>query len=78
MIGHERNGGRVLSTFQMAQDGGAIVGPILVGLVADAFGFGAAFLVTGLVCLAGAVPWLAAPEPLVHHAAPVGGTRSDA
>ncbi|HET6668539.1 MAG TPA: MFS transporter, partial [Intrasporangium sp.] len=55
VIGHERNGGRVLSTFQMAQDGGAIVGPILVGLVADAFGFGAAFLVTGLVCLAGAV-----------------------
>jgi MFS family permease len=77
VVGHERNGGRVLSTFQMAQDGGAIVGPILVGLVADAFGFGAAFLVTGLVCLAGAVPWLAAPEPLVHHAAPVAGARSD-
>ena len=78
MIGHERNGGRVLSTFQMAQDSGAIIGPILVGLVADAFGFGAAFFVTGLVCLAGAVPWLAAPEPLVHHAAPVSRTRSDA
>ncbi len=77
VIGHERNGGRVLSTFQMAQDGGAIVGPILVGLVADALGFGAAFLVTGLVCLAGAVPWLAAPEPLVHHAAPIGETSSE-
>jgi fucose permease len=52
----------------MAQDGGAIVGPILIGLVADVFGFGAAFLVTGAVCLLGVLPWLAAPEPLTHHA----------
>ena len=64
VVGHERNGGRVLSTFQMAQDGGAIVGPILVGLVADGFGFAAAFLVTGAVCLVGLLPWVAAPEPL--------------
>lgn len=64
VVGHERNGGPVLSGFQMAQDGGAIVGPILIGLVADAFGFQAAFLVTGLVCLAGVLPWLRAPEPL--------------
>lgn len=71
VIGRERNGGRVLSTFQMSQDGGAIVGPILVGLVADRLGFGTAFLVTGLVCLVGVVPWLIAPEPLVHHAHPV-------
>jgi MFS family permease len=71
VVGHERNGGKVLSTFQMAQDGGAIVGPILVGLVADQLGFGAAFAVTGLVCLLGALPWLRAPEPLTHHAPPV-------
>lgn len=75
VVGHERNGGRVLSTFQMAQDGGAIVGPILIGVVADGFGFGTAFLVTGLVCLVGVLPWLAAPEPLTHHA-PVGETRA--
>jgi MFS family permease len=72
VIGRERNGGRVLSTFQMSQDGGAIVGPILVGLVADHFGFGTAFVVTGVVCLIGVVPWLAAPEPLLHHASPGG------
>ncbi|MDV3221774.1 MFS transporter [Intrasporangium sp.] len=75
VVGHERNGGRVLSTFQMAQDGGAIVGPILIGVVADVFGFGTAFLVTGLVCLVGVVPWLTAPEPLTHHA-PVGETTA--
>src|SRR5690606_7364280 len=64
VVGHERNGGPVLSGFQMAQDGGAIVGPILIGLVADTLGFQAAFLVTGLVCLVGVLPWLRAPEPL--------------
>jgi dipeptide/tripeptide permease len=56
----------------MSQDGGAIVGPILVGLVADRFGFGTAFLVTGVVCLVGILPWLAAPEPLLLHASPAG------
>ncbi|HLS46861.1 MAG TPA: MFS transporter [Ornithinicoccus sp.] len=64
VVGHERNGGPVLSTFQMAQDGGAILGPILIGLVADAFGFQTAFLVTGAVCLVGVLPWLRTPEPL--------------
>ena len=63
IIGHERSGGRVLSTFQMAQDVGAIVGPILVGVVADTLGFGAAFAVTGVICLLAVLPWLRAPEP---------------
>lgn len=74
VIGRDRSGGRVLSTFQMAQDGGAIIGPILVGVVADRLGFGPAFVVTGLVCLAGMLPWLAAPEPLVHHPTPAAET----
>ncbi len=78
VIGRNRSGGRVLSTFQMAQDGGAIVGPILVGVVADRFGFGPAFLVTGLVCLVGVLPWLAAPEPLTHHVLPAAEAGSEA
>ena len=48
----------------MAQDGGAIVGPILIGLVADQLGFPAAFAVTGVVCIVGLLPWLRAPEPM--------------
>lgn len=68
VIGRDRSGGRVLSTFQMAQDGGAIVGPILVGVVADRLGFGWAFAGTGLICLASVLPWLTAPEPLLLHA----------
>lgn len=67
VVGQERNAGKVLSVFQMAQDGGAIVGPILIGLVADTWGFTAAFAVTGAICVVGALPWLRAPEPLTLH-----------
>lgn len=67
VIGQDRNSGRVLSVFQMAQDGGAIVGPILIGLVADTWGFPVAFAVTGGVCLLGIIPWVRAPEPLTLH-----------
>lgn len=62
VIGNERSGGTVLSTFQMCQDGGAILGPVLIGLIADQAGFDWAFLVTGAVALVAALPWLVAPE----------------
>lgn len=64
VIGNQRSGGTVLSTFQMAQDGGAILGPVLIGLVADRWGFEAAFVVTGFVSLAALLPWLVARETL--------------
>lgn len=64
VVGADRRGGTVLSTFQMAQDSGAILGPVLVGLVADAAGFGWAFGVTALVSLVAVLPWLRAPETL--------------
>jgi MFS transporter, ACDE family, multidrug resistance protein len=48
----------------MAQDAGAIVGPILVGLIADQAGFGPAFLATAAVSLVAALPWLVARETL--------------
>ncbi len=64
VIGNDRAGGAVLSVFQMVQDGGAILGPILIGLVADQFGFFPAFVVTGVISLVCMIPWLRAPEPL--------------
>jgi len=64
LIGAERSGGKVLSLFQMAQDGGAILGPVLIGLVADSAGYGWAFLATGAVSLVAVLPWLAATETL--------------
>ena len=60
----ERSGGTVLSTFQMAQDSGAILGPVLVGVVADQLGFGWAFATTAAVSLLAVLPWLRAPETL--------------
>ena len=62
IVGSGRSGGTVLSTFQMSQDAGAILGPVLVGLVADAAGFGWAFATTALVSLLAIPLWLAAPD----------------
>lgn len=64
VIGADRSGGTVLSTFQMSQDAGAILGPILVGLVADAAGYGWAFGATAAVSLLAVPLWLTAPETL--------------
>ncbi|UFU01823.1 MFS transporter [Ruania suaedae] len=62
VVGNERSGSKVLAAFQMSQDSGAILGPILIGVVADQAGFGWAFAVTGVVALAATLPWLRAPE----------------
>lgn len=64
LIGSERSGGTVLSTFQMAQDAGAILGPVLVGVVADQAGYEWAFGLTALISLLAIGPWLLATETL--------------
>lgn len=64
VVGTERSGGSVLAAFQMAQDLGAIVGPILIGVVADVWGYGPAFIATGAVSLVALLPWLLARETL--------------
>src|SRR5699024_1642994 len=56
VIGNERSGGTVLSVFQMTQDIGAILGPVLVGMIADRYGYIPAFAVTGAVTLACMIP----------------------
>ena len=72
VVGNERGGGKVLAAFQMAQDSGAIVGPILVGVIADQAGFGWALATTALVSLVALLPWLGAPETLPGPAGPDG------
>lgn len=57
LIGNERSGGKVLANFQMAQDLGAILGPILVGAIADAYGYQFAFLACSFVALLVALVW---------------------
>lgn len=76
VIGTGRRGGPVLGVFQMAQDAGAILGPILVGLLADRFGYAVAFGVTAVVSLVAVLPWLLAPETLHRARAEVAGADS--
>ncbi len=59
IIGNDRSGGKVLSTFQMTQDAGQILAPIVVGAIAEAFGFEWAFGLCGVLCAIALVTWLA-------------------
>ncbi|MFJ4027780.1 MFS transporter [Paenarthrobacter sp. NPDC089989] len=66
VIGRGRSGGKVLAVFQMAADTGAIIGPVVAGLLADQLGYGWAFGITGGVLLVTAAAWLPAREPSKH------------
>ncbi|RAN77945.1 arabinose ABC transporter permease [Bacillus sp. SRB_336] len=62
VIGNERSGGKVLATFQMCSDFGAIIGPIAAGYLVDLFSFGLAFSMATVVALVAVVFWLPAAE----------------
>lgn len=64
VIGSKARGGTVLAGFQMATDTGAIVGPVLTGLLAELLGYGVAFALTGVISLITLVVWARAPETL--------------
>jgi MFS family permease len=64
VIGGRGGGGPVLAGFQMTADLGAILGPVLAGLVVEASSFAVAFGLTGLVAVLAFVAWLCAPETL--------------
>lgn len=64
IVGEGRNGGPVVSTFQMTQDLGGILGPLLAGFLVDQLSYAWAFGITGIVMLFGAAAWAAAPETL--------------
>jgi MFS family permease len=71
VIGSRGRGGPVLATFQMTADIGAVLGPIVAGLLADSLSYGAAFAVTGSLCAVAALGWLPAPETLPRKAEPL-------
>ncbi|KIS26981.1 arabinose ABC transporter permease [Arthrobacter sp. SPG23] len=73
VIGNGRSGGRVLAVFQMTSDAGAIIGPVLAGLLADRLGYGWAFGVTGGVLIVAAAGWVLARETF-QRTAPGSGT----
>ncbi|MDQ1703226.1 MAG: transporter, family, multidrug resistance protein [Frankiaceae bacterium] len=60
-----RRGGSAIAAYQMSGDLGMIVGPLIVGYLADHVSYGAGFLVTAGVLGAAAVLAVVAPE--THH-----------
>lgn len=62
VVGSNRRGGPVLAAFQMSSDVGAILGPMIAGVLADVVSFQAAFLVTGLTGVLAFLVWLRASE----------------
>jgi MFS family permease len=72
VIGNGRSGGKVLAAFQMSSDLGAIVGPIVAGVIIDRLLVGsyeAAFLVTGVLAFVAAAVWVGARETLPRPSA---------
>jgi MFS family permease len=63
-------GGTVVAVFQMSGDLGAVLGPVLTGLVADGAGYTAALGLSAVVCAAPIAAVAVAPETL-RRAAPV-------
>ena len=62
VVGSKARGGTAVATFQMMSDGGAILGSLIVGQIAEHFSYGAAFAVSGGVLLVAAAFWAVAPE----------------
>jgi MFS family permease len=70
VIGSKGRGGPVLAVFQMCADIGAVIGPVVAGVLADEWSYSAAFATTGALALAAILFWLPAPETLPRRAAP--------
>lgn len=64
VIGSYAKGGPALAVAQMTADIGAILGPVVTGLLADKLSYPAAFVLTGSMSLLAAMIWLRSPEPL--------------
>jgi MFS family permease len=62
VVGAKGKGGPVLAAFQMSADFGAILGPVIAGVLADTMSYQAAFAVTGFTAALGLVAWIGAPE----------------
>ena len=78
VIGANRQGGKVLANFQMAQDFGAISGPLIVGAIVDAAGFKAGFFVCGVISLVAMVGWIFGRETLPAHSSNSGAKEAEA
>ncbi|WP_369828262.1 MFS transporter [Mycobacterium sp. E1214] len=78
ILGSEARAGIPVAAVQMLSDLGAIVGSVTVGWVAERFGFGWAFAISGLVLLVAALGWVVAPETRPEPAGMAGVQPSEA
>ena len=60
-------GGQVIGLFQMAGDAGMIVGPIIVGFIADHYGYRSAFAISALVFSTALILAIKLPETRKSH-----------
>jgi MFS family permease len=67
-------GGTAISTFQMASDLGAVLGPLVAGRISDGASFSMAFAVTAGVAAAGTLLAATMPETLRREPGPPSGT----
>ncbi len=59
--GREVNSGAALAGFQMVGDVGAIIGPIVAGMIVEREGYFAAFATTAAIAAVSFVYWLRVP-----------------
>lgn len=64
IIGSRARGGTMLAGFQMSQDLGTVLGPIVVGAIAQRLSYGAGLAVTGSLLAVAALAWFIVPEPM--------------
>ena len=64
VVGNKRSGGKVLANFQMSQDLGSIIGPVLAGTLVDISGYKAAFASCAIVGVLATVAWMWGEETL--------------
>lgn len=64
IIGSRARGGTMLAGFQMSQDLGTVLGPIVVGAIAQQLGYGAGLAATGSLLAVAAIAWFVVPEPM--------------
>ena len=53
-----------MAGFQMCQDFGAIIGPLLAGFLADALNYEIAFGISALIALVGLIGWAFVPRTI--------------
>jgi MFS family permease len=63
----EGKGGQVIGLFQMSGDAGAMIAPLILGIVADNYGFRPAFAITAALMLVAVAVSIKLPETRASH-----------